>query len=318
MMAKKKKKGHGGLKFLAFLVVVGSIIAAIKIGSGTEAGQRVLGHREDHRVEATALTPRFAYASATLKITKGSIYNDNGSPVDITTTRVVTIDRQSSTAFTDVTVEHTPTEVAPGVDAIPFDALNTAWSEVVTKDHLYESADDPLQPWTRSDNPPYYYGTELDDHYIPMIDDIVGFELRNLATKTAVAAPEAGLKSTVLRPSVDGPAATPALATTTYEMDFETFRRVVPILAGRTRLAAPPATAVTMTLGFDEVGLLHYADVAIPNSVATELAQALDTQHSALYHYTLEVTAISGEPAKIDIPTNYVDEPDATVPADGP
>jgi len=312
-MAKKKKR-HAGLKFLAFVAVVVGMIFGIKTGSHTEVGQRVLGHREDRRTAANTLTPRFAFASAQVRITRMSIFNPDGTTVDVTSTRNVSIDRQSSSAASDVSIDRTATEIAPGVDAIPYDSLNTKWNEVLTKDFYYESDVDG-HPWVRSPNPPYYYATEIDDHYIPMIDDIVGFELRDLPPKPeAAATPAAGLKSSVARPSVDS-ATTPAdLTTTTYEMDMETFRRAVPILDRRTMIDAPPDTTVTLTIGFDDVGLLRYADVSIPSTVATELAQALGAQHSALYHYTFEVTEISGEPVKIDVPTDYVDQPVATDP----
>jgi hypothetical protein len=101
-------------------------------------------------------------------------------------------------------------------------------------------------------------------------------------------------------------------------VDLETYRRVVPILAGRTMLAGPPATEVTLTIGFDEVGLLRFADVSIPTSVATAIARTLGARYSTVYHYTLEVTEISGEPEQIDVPTKYVDQSDETLPVASP
>ena len=76
-MKKNKKKSHGGLKFLAFLCVVGVVVGLITVGRGTEAGARILGNREDRRLENTVLTPRFSYAAATLRISVGSIYNND-------------------------------------------------------------------------------------------------------------------------------------------------------------------------------------------------------------------------------------------------
>ena len=67
VMAKKKKKGHGGLKFMAFIVVVVVLIVAISKGSKTETGQRILGNRQDRRLENTKLTPRFGFAAAKLR-----------------------------------------------------------------------------------------------------------------------------------------------------------------------------------------------------------------------------------------------------------
>lgn len=311
-----KKKSHGGLKFLAFLAVVGSMIAAVKIGSGTEAGQRVLGHRQDRRVDAHPLIPRFAYASAQVKITSATMYNNDGAAVDLTTTRKVTIDRQSSMSSTDVTRGRTATEIAPGVDAVPFDALTSAWREVLTRDYSYES-DDAGQPWLRSPNPPYYYRTSIDEHFIPMIDDIVGFELRDLPPKVAGATTAATApKSPLQRPAVDGPTTPVSTSATTYEMDLETYRRVVPILAGRTFFDGPPTTEVTLTIGFDDVGLLHHLDVSIPSTVAASSVVALGPRYASLYHYTFEVTEISGEPVNIDVPTNYTVDTADTVPAD--
>src|ERR1043165_6672131 len=110
MMA-KKKKGHGGLKFLGCIVVVVGLIMGIKTGSGTEVGQRVLGHREDRRVAANTLRPRFAFASAKVRITRMSIYNLDGATVDVTSTRDLSIDRQSSSSSSDVSMDRTATEV---------------------------------------------------------------------------------------------------------------------------------------------------------------------------------------------------------------
>jgi hypothetical protein len=145
-----------------------------------------------------------------------------------------------------------------------------------------------------------------------MIDDIVGFELRGLPSKPTVAEPNSGLRSglaaTVVRPQVGGPAAPSSVTTSyTYELTLETYRRAVPILAGRTNLFGPADTAVTLTVGFDDVGLLRYADVSMPSSVAATLAQELDTGQRAIYHYTLSVDDISGDPVSIDVPTNVVD-----------
>lgn len=309
MMA-KKKKGHGGLKFMAFVVVLVVLIVAITKGSKTEMGQRILGNREDRRLEHTSLTPRFSYASARLRITEAHFYNNDGVPVDLTTTSEVSIDRASSRSSTDVTIERTATEVAPGVDGIPFDALNISFTRIRTEEYEYKSPEDEGDAWTRSVNYPYYYGTDLDEHYIPMIDDLMGFELRALPSKPITVEPASGFtRAGLTRPSVNLPTA-PSAATTTYsyELDMGTYHRVLPILAARTDLVAPRDTPVTVTIGFDDVGLLRFADVAIASSVATTLSQQLGPQYNAYYHYTIEVTDISGEPINIELPTDVLDE----------
>ena len=145
VMAKKKKKGHGGLKFLAFVVVVTGLIFSISAGAGTETGQRILGHREAQRIENTRVTPRFAYSAAKLRITVQSMYNFKGSVVDLTSTRDVALDRASSTVSSDIGIERTSTEVAPGVEAIPYDALNAKYSEVMNKLYRFESPAEPGQ-----------------------------------------------------------------------------------------------------------------------------------------------------------------------------
>ena len=186
------------------------------------------------------------------------MYNYEGSTIDITSTRNVSIDRHSSTASSDVSIERTAIEVTPGVSAIPFDALNVTFSEILTRLYRFESPDVPGESWRRSVVEPYYYGTELDEHYIPMIDDIMGFELQELPSKPAPASPVSGFK----RPAVNNPEPPPdASKTYTYEFDMETYLRVVPILAARTIIEAPPETSVTLTLAFDDVGLLRFADV---------------------------------------------------------
>ena len=133
MAQKRKKKGHGGLKFLAFVVAITALIVTVSMTHNSDFVQRVLGHREDRRVERLALTPRFGFASARLHITVAEIYNsEEGGPVDLTSTRDVSIDRESLTAKSDVKIERTATEVAPGVSAIPYDALNASFTEILT------------------------------------------------------------------------------------------------------------------------------------------------------------------------------------------
>ena len=311
MRAKKRKKtGHGGLKFLAVVFALVAVVVTVSMTHNSDFVQRVLGHREDRRVEHTAVTPRFGFASARLHITVAEIYNSSaGGPVDITTTRDVSIDRESLTAKSDVKIDRTATEVAPGVKALPFDALNASYTEILTRNNRYESPTDPGQAWTWYPIGPYYYGTEIDAHYIPMVDDIMGFELRDLPSTPMAIEPASGFKSTV-RPRVTGP--TPPSAVTmsyTYEIDLDTYRRAVPILASRTSLRGPGDTSVTLTVGFDDVGLLRFADVGIESAVATTLAQQLGTKHSAIYHYTLTVDDISGDAISIDVPTDVVDAP---------
>jgi hypothetical protein len=212
-----------------------------------------------------------------------------------------------------VAIERTATEVQPGVSAIPFDALNASYTEIVTKDAIHESPLDPATPWTRIPNPPYYYGTEIDPHYIPMIDDVLGFELRDLrSTSPAVAAPS-NLRSSLVggsRPQVGGPDAPSAVTKTfAYAMSLETLRRAAPIIADRADFLGPPETPVSLTLGFDDVGLLRFADVGLVGTGSSTLAVQLGDRANVAYHYTFAVDEISGEPVKIDIPSNVVDEP---------
>ncbi|MGZ4793099.1 MAG: hypothetical protein ACXV5U_09910 [Ilumatobacteraceae bacterium] len=319
MMSRKKKRKRGGLKFLAVLFVIVATIVAVSTTRDSEFMKRVTGNREDRRVERTSVTPRFEFASATLQISIGEFYNNAGDPVDLTTTKDVSIDRQSSRAKADVKLERTSTEVAPGVNAVPFDAINASFTEILTKTKRYDSQKDPGQPWLTHPVGPYYYGTAIDEHFIPMIDDIMGFELRGLPSKPMVTEPtsglKAGFKSSLMssagvdaRPAVAGPTAPPAVTRSyTYQMDLATYRRAVPILASRTGISGPPQTPMTLTLGFDAVGLLRYVDIGMASSVASTLAQQFGPDRSAIYHYTMSVNVISGEPISIDIPTDVVD-----------
>jgi hypothetical protein len=317
MIHKKKKKNHGGLKFLAVVATIVLMIIGLSMTSHSEFGKRVLGHRQDRRVERTALTPRFGFASAKVKITVGEYYNNAGDPVDLTSIRNLSIDHQSQTAKSEVSIERTSTELAPGVNARPFNAINATFTEIMTKNHRYESPKNAGQPWTWYPVDPYYYGTEIDEHYIPMVDDIMGFELGDLPSKPMVAEPQSGLRSSltasVVRPQVGGPAAPSAVKTSyTYDLTLESYRRAVPILAGRSKLFGPDDTPVTLTIGFDDVGLLRYADVSMASSVAVTLAQELGDGGEALYHYTMSVDGISGDPISIDVPTNVIDAPAQT------
>ncbi len=143
-----------------------------------------------------------------------------------------------------------------------------------------------------------------------MIDDIMGFELRELPSHVAPTSAASGFK----RPAVGSPTLPPdAKNSYSYDLDMETYRRVAPILAGRTMMDAPADTAVTLTLAFDDVGLLRFADVAIPSSVATTVAEQRGAGYTEVYHYTLEVTEISGEPITIDLPQDVVDETPAEI-----
>jgi hypothetical protein len=318
MMAKKKKKGHGGLKFLAFIVVVVVLIIGITKGGKTEMGQRITGGREDRRLENTRLTPRFGFASAKVRISVGSIYNLQGSLIDATETSDVSIDHQSARASSVIAIAPTTSEIAPGVAAIPYDTFRDKRTEILTKDYKYVSSYEAGKPWTRSVVEPYYYGDAIDEHFIPMIDDLIGFELRGIPSKPIAVEPASGLKrDSLVRPAVNTPTASSSVTKIySYELDMATFQRALPILAGRAQLYAPPGTIVTVTIGFDDVGLLRFADVSIASSFATTLVQQLGDNHSADYHYTLEVTEISGEPITIAVPTDVVDEVVEPVPAD--
>jgi hypothetical protein len=320
-MAKKKKKSHGGLKFMAFVVVAVMLIVGVSKGTKTEVGQRITGHREDRRLENTRVTPRFGFASAKVRIAISSIYNVDGAVMDLTETSDVSIDRRSERASTERSMSPTATEVAPGVNAIPYDTFEESRSEVLTRDYRYVSTDKAGEPWTRAIVQPYYYGTAIDEHYIPMVDDLMGFELRQTPSKPITIEPAAGLQRvTLTRPAVNSPTAPSDVTNTySYQLDFNTYRRVLPILAGRTNFDAPPETVVTVTIGFDAFGLLRYADVSIPTETATTLAKALGNYQFADYHYIFEVTEISGEPITIEPPTDFVDEvtpPEDTAPAE--
>ena len=286
----------------------------IKIGVGTEAGQRIVGKREERRIEHTSLTPRFAFAAATAQVTVAAIYtNDDGTTIDLTSTKQISIDRQSGTASKATEVALTPSQISPGVDAIPMDDITDSYTQILTKDYRYETAIDAGQPWDRYKAEPSNYGTEIDPHYIPMIDDIMGFELRDLPTKPLTVEPKAGLKSPARR--VNSPSDSSSVTRTySYEMTMATFRRAIPILANRTDIVIAPDTPVTVTIGFDDAGLLRFADVEISSATATTAAQELGPQRKVVYHYTLDVTEISGEPIAIDVPTDFVDAPDETAP----
>jgi hypothetical protein len=148
-----------------------------------------------------------------------------------------------------------------------------------------------------------------------MIDDIMGFDLRSLPSKPLESVAPSGFT----RPRVNSPVA-PSNSTKVYryEIDMNAYRRVAPILAERTGIAAPPETPVTLTIGFDDVGLLRFFDVSIDSSVATTFAQALGTRQAAHYRYTFEVNTISGEPIDISLPIATVDGPADTMSMPGP
>jgi len=321
MMAHKQNRKRSKLKIGAVLFMIGAAIPVANLTQNSEFVRRLIGNREDRRVERTALTPRFQFASAKLQISIGEIYNISSDAVDMTTSRDVSIDRESNMAKSEVKIERTSREIAPGVNAVPFDALNTSFTEIMTTTSRFESPLKTGEPWTKHTVQPYYYDTPIDAHYIPMIDDIMGYQLRDLQSTPMAAPMTAGFKSTLVpdgRPAVAGPVPPSAVTSSfTYQIDLATFRRAVPILASRVGIYGPPLTPVTLTLGFDDVGLLRYADVGMASSVASTLAQQLGSRHTAVYHYTLSVNEISGEPMPIDVPTDVVDagsEDPAVVP----
>ncbi len=309
----KRKKGHGGLKFLASLVVIGAFITALVAFGKSELGQRITGNREDRRLERTTPAPRFAYTASTLRVTEGSMYNEGGTPVDLTTTSDISIDRPSETASVDVNIVRTPADPTSSATEVPPTDVRAAYSEILTMTHRYESPVRDTEPWFRWANDRQLYSTPLDLHYIPMIDDLVGFELRDLPTVPLEVAPASEIK-TVASPSGAGSPSVPPTVTTvlSYTFDVATFNRAVPILAGRVGFVVPGTTVVTLTIGFDDVGLLRFADISIPNMAATEQARLMGAGRDATYHYTFEVTDVAGEPIDIDVPSNFVDAgPDA-------
>jgi hypothetical protein len=312
-MAHRKKRKRSKLKIGAVIFVIVATVLTVSLTKNSELAQRLIGNREDRRAAHTAVTPRFQFASATLQISVGEIYNISGEAVDLTTSRDVSIDRESNIAKSEVKIERTSNEIAPGVNAVPFDALGTSFTEIMTKTSRFDSPHKTGEPWMKRPVQPYYYGTPIDAHYIPMIDDVMGYQLRDLQSKPPGAPTASGFRSSLLpatRPSVNGPLPPSAVASSfTYQLDLATFRRAVPILASRIGIYGPPLTPVTLTLGFDDVGLLRYADVGMASSVASTLAQQLGSKHSAVYHYTMSVNVISGEPLPIDLPTDAVDAP---------
>ena len=154
-----------------------------------------------------------------------------------------------------------------------------------------------------------------------MIDDVMGFELRETPSKPLTIEAKSGLKSSSRRAANSPSASSSVTRTYSYEMDMNTFRRAIPIIANQTNIEINPQTPVTVTIGFDDVGLLRFADVEISSVTATSVAQGLGPRRRVVYRYTFDVTDISGEPIEIDIPKDFVDAPDesATVnsaPAD--
>ena len=315
----KRKKGHGGLKFLAFLVIVGFLITFVVVGSKSEFGQRLSGKREDRRLERTTLTHRFAYTAATLRVTEGSMYNEGGTPIDLTTTNDISIDRPSGAASSEVSIVRTPAHTPTTVGEIPPADVRAAYTEILTKQYRYESPPVDGQPWFRWPIDPHVYGTPLDPHYIPMIDDILGFELRDLEALPVAVEPALEIRA-VTDASTVGGASAPATVTGlySYQLDVATFNRAVPILASRAVLSAPHATPVTLTVGFDDVGLLRFAEISMPAETATAQAQLLGAGRAVTYHYILEVTDISGEPIAINIPSDVADANPDTLSAARP
>ena len=181
------------------------------------------------------MTPRFTFAAARVKVTVGAIYtNRDGTTVDLTTTKDISIDRRSSSASEEIDISPTPSQVSPGVDATPMDGVSDSYTDILTKDYEYESAIEAGQPWTRYTSDTSHYGTPIDPHYIPMIDDVMGFELRDTPSKSVAAEPKSGLKSSTRR-AVDSPSPSSSVTRTySYEMDMNTFRRAIPIIANRT------------------------------------------------------------------------------------
>ncbi len=316
---KKRKKGRGGLKFLRFVVIVGLLVTVVVIGSKSEFGQRLTGKREDRRLERTTLTPRFAYTAATLRVTEGSMYNEGGTPIDLTTTNDISIDRPSVVASSDVNIVRTPADAQATVGEIPPAEVRAAYTEILTNQYRYESPPKDGEAWFRWPADPHVYGTPLDRHYIPMVDDIMGFELRGRESLPVLVEPASEIRAVTDASNVAGPSAPETVTDVySYQLDIATFNRAVPILASRAGLTAPQATLVTLTLGFDDVGLLRFADISMPTEAATAQAQLLGAGRAVTYHYVLEVTEISGEPIAIDIPSDVADANSDTLSAARP
>jgi hypothetical protein len=132
--------------------------------------------------------------------------------LDLTTTKDVVLDRQSSTASRDVRIAETGTEVEPGVTATPVNGVDASYTVILSKDYRYESPETDGQPWTRYAVAPYYFGTELDPHFIPMIDDIMGFELRSLPSKQEASVVPSGFTRPRVNSIAESPPSSPSEA----------------------------------------------------------------------------------------------------------
>ena len=90
-MPHKKKRKRSRMKIVGGALAIGAIVVVGVLTQHSEFVQRLTGNREDRRVERTAVTPRFEFASATLQISVGEIYNVAGEAVDLTASRDVSI-----------------------------------------------------------------------------------------------------------------------------------------------------------------------------------------------------------------------------------
>ena len=281
----------------------------ISMASKTEMGQRISGNREDRRIETHPVdTAIRVLRSEAARDTIGSIYNSEGAVVDLTTTSDMSIDRESASVTSDIVIERTATEVAPGVNAIPFDALERQVHGDPDEAVPIRIPVEAGEPWTRSHRRAVLLRHRARRSLHP--DDRRHHGIRtpaNCRSKPVACRRAVGVQAAVGRHS-------------------DRVRRRDGIIRVRARhghvhasrtdprrpngIEAPPDTVVTLTLAFDDVGLLRFARRRDPERRGHDpRPTSAATGRSGAYHYTLEVTEISGEPIQIDCRPTVVDEP---------
>lgn len=302
-------------KIVCLLVVVG-LVGGGYAGRNTVAAQRILGKREDYRIEAATDSGRPAFAGAVIVQNASTVTHlPDGSVAAVRVLSEISIDRASSTAtrrimsVLDRSDPNNPGVVTANVNDPPPQVQMWTFS----KDAMYVSGAQPTDPWIRTPvGSPIL--TPASPYFILTLDDVIGFELA--ATTAVVSTADLAALAAEIRPilqsgdsdgTVTPPPAPQPIEVRQYSMTAGDLKRMIPTLYTYAELDLRVDTPITLRLGFDAERVLRFASISLERSAAEQRIG----DGVAVYGFTMVVSDLSDSPMIIALPTNVVDAPPA-------
>jgi hypothetical protein len=271
-----KRRKKRGKKLLTFVLFIGILCGVGYYFRNSQPVQRVLGHET---ATATPL-PAMAMVRPTVTSAEYSIILSavqNGAPNVVTTK--VRADYLTGTGETN-------TESQVG-------GAFTSAQEIRTPDYLFRPGAAFGTAWTRqprTQETPTTYDTA---QFIPMADEIIDEPLRNALQPTVSKSEKVGDET---------------ISTMTYVIDRARVPEVAPAIFARVPwlFDVPNATTLTVTISYDEAGVVRYLDFSVdPPQPGTGIDATWITR------YTMRVTSLDS-PVAIQIPFDAVDVPAGT------